>query len=747
MEEEKRSEGQEILPAFDKERESTLFALEDIRQSFTLPTRLQQEQNERMEMAEEQVRKLKEKPKRRTRAMKLRERIRENSRTVIPENQRPVPHYIARILTDKPLITKDFDEMRKEGADSYYLQQSQKFISGQGKNIGIPRPIYTKLLDSVVQEEDTRREKHAAAVESKKKKLMSKDTLDLKKSGKRKKSSKVKRPHTAGSKRSGDDRSMPALTQPDEAEEATLESRLGRDRLDLLRSTSIAKAEGLPATRAAAPDFGSPTMHRTSSDLEGETAKLTNKEANHMVKKSSDVIKKPRFMSTWGRPGQKSPQRLKREQLLKEREEAILKRVQDMEKRHRKEAILKELQGRQYPWLFIVSHLSRMQMWREKYLNEIKPERDAERRAKEANKKKYAIVTISNWWFFKRISLRMKLNPWASNIIRGYVRLAWATIQRRKRRAGAAQVVRFLRDCVGSDKVKRMYTYRTKIIKIQRWFRMWYNLQEQRMQTLWRAMEIIGKRRVEIAQRDARIAERKALKAMSEAGGFSNILNHIDQTAMKIDGYLVTKEKEAKQRAEMEAIRSAVKAEAQKKEAQKKERGKRAMGAGGKPKAGGRRALQRQASNSHLGGLGASGARWMRRTYVNPATREKFAALRNLLQKERTRHILAVTESEKRHTTRTAGGRLPKVNLDALKEFLAAAPADVDENFDLFEEDEDEPKPKDKNNPTKRHTKHRKYQAHPIFLFFSQGGLDFFHAVPLDFFRGVVPGFDNGLEM
>jgi hypothetical protein len=464
----------------------------------------------------------------------------------------------------------------------------------------------------------------------------------------------------------------------------------------------------------------------------------------HTIGESMDTFKKPRMKSTWGRPGQKSPQRLKREQLLKEREEAIIKRVQDMEKRHRRESILKELQGRQYPWLFIVSHLSRMQMWRHKYLAQIKPRRDAEKRAREANAKALAIVTISNWWYFKRISLRMKLNPWAVNIIRAYVCMAWGVIQRRKRREGAKQVVRFLRDCVGSDKVKRMYTFRTKIVKIQRWFRMWYNLQEQRMQTLWKAMEIIGKKRVEMAQRDARIAERLALKAMSEAGGFSNILNHIDQTAMKIDGYLSLKEKEVKQRAEAEAIRSAIKEEAQKK---KEKANKKNTGGVGKSKPGGRRTLQKQASNSHLSGLGSSGTRWMRRTYVNPATREKFMALRNLLEKERTRHILAVTESEKRHTARTAGGRLPTVNLDALKEFLTADPNDVDENFDLFEVDEDEPKPKDKNHAPKRHTKHRKYQAHPIFMLFSLGGLDFFHSVPIDFYRGVVPGFDKGLEI
>ena len=108
------------------ERPTTLDALEDIRVSYTKPSLLEQEQQQRLHAAEEKLRLLREKPRRRTRAQKLRERIKQNSITKIPENQKPVPHYIARILTDEPLVTKDFEEMKREGADSYHLQQSQK---------------------------------------------------------------------------------------------------------------------------------------------------------------------------------------------------------------------------------------------------------------------------------------------------------------------------------------------------------------------------------------------------------------------------------------------------------------------------------------------------------------------------------------------------------------------------------------------------------------------------------------------
>lgn len=155
-------------------------------------------------------------------------------------------------------------------------------------------------------------------------------------------------------------------------------------------------------------------------------------------------------------------------------------------------------------------------------------------------------------------------------MLRAALRFFWAKIQREKRRDGARQIVDFLRDCAGSDKVKKMYFYRTKVTKIQRCFREWFDLKEQRLQTMWKAMEQIGAKRVEIAQRDARIAERNALKATSAAAGFSSVLSHIDLYSMKIDGYLSVKEKEVKARQEQEDMRVAMREDAKRRAKERK---------------------------------------------------------------------------------------------------------------------------------------------------------------------------------
>jgi hypothetical protein len=117
---------------------------------------------------------------------------------------------------------------------------------------------------------------------------------------------------------------------------------------------------------------------------------------------------------------------------------------------------------------------------------------------------------------------------------------------------------------------------------------------------------------------------------------------------------------------------------------------------------------------------------------VNPATKERFAAIRAVLEKERSRHVLHITETQKRQIARSGRGTLPNINMDLLKNFLLAPPHEVKEGYDMFEDDSEERKLSSHFGP-----------GHPPFMFYSQGGFDFLHQVPLEFYRGLVPGFDH----
>ena len=372
--------------------------------------------------------------------------------------------------------------------------------------------------------------------------------------------------------------------------------------------------------------------------------------------------------------------------------------------------------------------------------------------------------------------------PEAVFVLRGVTRRMWCKHQLYKRKKGVALVVTFLKAAKGSDKVKKMYSYRHKIVKIQRQFRVWFHMKEARLQTLWKAMEVIGRTRVDNYYRAAKAAERQALKAMSESAGFDSTLRNIDRLSKGISETLMIKEKEVKTRQEVEAIE---RAQAENAVAKKKvERKMKASAAAASSKKGGGGAAGQSerlsSSKPTRGGKSKTPAlRWYFKMQMNPATQEKFYLLRELLHKERHRHVLDLVEEAKRNThVANTGGKAPSIDLDSLRAFLHAAPGSEEEkNIVLFEDEEagadmgvkKKPAPAAKD-PAAKHNKkdkqkrqpmhmglgatdivhkighhhhgHRLKVIHPRFNMFGYGILDYFKHCPISFFKGIVDGFE-----
>ena len=84
----------------------------------------------------------------------------------------------------------------------------------------------------------------------------------------------------------------------------------------------------------------------------------------------------------------------------------------------------------------------------------------------------------TNRWFTKRLDIVLKRNPKVRQVLASVFRRCWFVRFQIKARNGVKQIKRFIKDCSGSDKVKKVYFYRAKIIRIQRWFREWFSIQE-----------------------------------------------------------------------------------------------------------------------------------------------------------------------------------------------------------------------------------------------------------------------------
>ena len=308
---------------------------------------------------------------------------------------------------------------------------------------------------------------------------------------------------------------------------------------------------------------------------------------------------------------------------------------------------------------------------------------------------------------------------------------------------------------------------------------MWFNLKEQRLQTLWKAMEVIGRTRVDNYYRAAKAAERSALKATSEAAGFGSTLRHIDRATKQIIATLEVKEKEVRARAEEEAIAQAMKLQKQTRRVQDAANTvlhPNSKTSSSKPGSGPSSTGKTPKLGSTMGKTKRTSMRWYHKMEANPFTKEKFHVLLDLLHMERHRHVLDLVEQAKRNVhVHATGGRAPVVDMNSLRDFLLAAPGSEEEaNINLYEDEDgggaaggSERKVETSSDSTKdqKHGKthagqkdhhppkgqlhshhssrpHHARVIHPRFNMLGFGILDYFRHCPLSFFKGIVEGFE-----
>ena len=140
-------------------------ALHQMRLASTGPSKIDMDRTRREKAAEEQIDKLRPKPKKRSKVDKLRDRIKANNMgSEVPAQKRKVPDYIARILTDVPMTVKDFPELEQEAEDNYFAAKSQAFQDNFGSKVGVPRPIYVDFIGKVVEDYSAQLERKALSI-------------------------------------------------------------------------------------------------------------------------------------------------------------------------------------------------------------------------------------------------------------------------------------------------------------------------------------------------------------------------------------------------------------------------------------------------------------------------------------------------------------------------------------------------------------------------------------------------------
>jgi hypothetical protein len=140
-----------------------------------------------------------------------------------------------------------------------------------------------------------------------------------------------------------------------------------------------------------------------------------------------------------------------------------------------------------------------------------------------------AVRLIKAWWKWKPTELRLKRNPVAAHRLRGCLTRFWCIVQLKKRKASANLLLRFLRDSTGlSETTRKMYGFRSRVVRIQLYVRDWLDVQYARLQLLWLAMERSERRKAHQIHMEKVKSERSSLHALYAVKGFTETLTNID---------------------------------------------------------------------------------------------------------------------------------------------------------------------------------------------------------------------------
>ncbi len=164
-----------------------------------------------------------------------------------------------------------------------------------------------------------------------------------------------------------------------------------------------------------------------------------------------------------------------------------------------------------------------------------------------ASATKKAALVLSNWWWGARLLLKIKRNPNCKCILRLFVRRAWARNQLYHRKQASELIKTFIKDSTGlSETMRKIYAFRAKILKIQRYMREYIKIQQARIQILWMITDNKVKSRLELERIAKFKKEQLALKAMAKMQGFGNALIEINTVKKNLDKLLTQQTKNMK---------------------------------------------------------------------------------------------------------------------------------------------------------------------------------------------------------
>ncbi len=453
-----------------------------------------------------------------------------------------------------PIQMKDFEDIKKEAINRYHISQKRDVLKG-GKNVGKPRVMYTQLLNEVKAHEKDRKARIAQKVKERQEKL---EALELqrqiaaqmaKERGER--STNVDENNKGGillednsnndsnTNNNDDDH----VDEDEDEEEDMLEEMAdsilkedtgGRHLRKMLRLQSL--------TPHNAPKLSDIKKNEDKEDDEPNDEILNHQASRRRSSVAAygvpvDPLDEKRHIKGGALPPKrdersKSELDIKIEEALErrksisaEKEMSTLARIKEKENRIKQRQIAAAREHLVVSWLYIITQTSRLS----KMAAPVIALRKERLKWLSASKEKKAVRTIELWWPPRSLELKIKRNPKLMMAFRMACLHLNCKIQRRKRNQGIKLIQQFIRDSTGmGETVKKLYSFRGKILMIQGWVRSFFACKQSRMMNLILYMDRKEEEFREKFMRAEELDLERSREAAERIRGFGDTIRKID---------------------------------------------------------------------------------------------------------------------------------------------------------------------------------------------------------------------------
>jgi hypothetical protein len=222
--------------------------------------------------------------------------------------------------------------------------------------------------------------------------------------------------------------------------------------------------------------------------------------------------------------------------IINEYESSLRKRIEDKILKRQSISARQHLQAFQTSWMLLISQFSRIKIM----TGIVEFERAERRRWMTASRDKKSVRVIELWWPLANIYNKLyRKHPRVRFTLATLFMNRWRKLRISERYRAQALIKKFISDVTGlGETMRKVYLFRVKVIRTQRWVKSYFKLYFARIQVLWKMLQREEAKLMHVVRAGMRIKSFRAKRSLSTIRGFGEKAKLIDQVSTNISSLL-----------------------------------------------------------------------------------------------------------------------------------------------------------------------------------------------------------------